>query len=122
MSFVRDDVPVVERAIQRTAFVTLCRNRGWLVGPTVHQQREGLWAWSLVLRKLQAERCALVAVDSIDRIASTEVGRVAVLALLDRENVRLVAIRDGIDTADTDGRALVQDLISAPGPRPLIRQ
>ncbi|WP_035743222.1 recombinase family protein [Parafrankia elaeagni] len=122
LSFVRDDVCVIERAVQRTVFVTVCRWRGWEIGPTVHQEREGLWAWSVVLRRLRDERCGLVVVDSIDRMASTDVGRVAVLALLRREDVRLVVVRDDIDTATPDGCRLVDDLITMPGPRPLIMQ
>ncbi|WP_235497639.1 recombinase family protein [Frankia sp. R43] len=120
MSFVRDDVSALDRMIQRSVFLWSCRTRGWEAGPTEHQQREGLWAWSRVLRQINGGGCQVVIVDTVDRLASSDVGRNAVLALLRREGVRLVAERDGVDTGDAVGRALVDDLISPPGPRPFV--
>lgn len=59
----------------------------------------------------------MVVVDTMDRLADTEPGRLAALEMLRRAGVRLLVARDGTDTADPVGAGLVASLLTrvAPG-------
>ncbi len=111
LTFVRDDVDAAERAAQRAVCAEVCAARGWSVGPVIYQGRDGLRGWWTALRLVHAG-CDVVVVDSLDRLGSTEDARMSVLALLVRRNLRIVAARDGVDTGDPVGRALVESLIA----------
>ncbi len=118
VSVVRDDVTAEVQAAQRAVFLAACKSRGWQMGATDHQPWGGSGAWATSLRRLRVKGGeGLVVVDAIDRLADTEVARVAVLALLRRRGVRLLAALDSIDTGDPIGYRLVTDLLTAPASR-----
>ncbi|CAO5247175.1 recombinase family protein [Frankia sp. AgKG'84/4] len=114
-SVVRADVTMEGQAVQRAAFLAACKARGWEAGPTERLRAGGgPGACAAVPAWLRSRAAGVVVVDALDRLADTEVARVAVLALLRRRGVRLLAVADGIDTGDPIGFALVTDLITAP--------
>jgi len=115
---VRDDPGAADRqadrASQARVFGAVCRSRGWQAGPIVHQRPDSVRAWAVTLGRVRSSGCQVVVVDGVDRLADTDSGRMAVLALLRRQEVRLLAVDDGIDTNDEDGYRLVTDMITAP--------
>ncbi len=114
-SVVRADVTAVGAAVQRAAFLAACKAQRWEAGSTVRLGAGGgPGAWATVPAWLRSHGAGVAVVDSIDRLADTEAGRVAVLALLRRRGVRLLAVADGIDTGDSIGYDLVTDVITAP--------
>jgi hypothetical protein len=98
---------------QRAVFLAACARRGWQAGGSVGQIGGGLRAWSSVVRLVQSGSHDVVVVESFDRLGATEVDRVRVLWMLRRAGVRLLLVRDEIDTGDPIGLALVDSLISA---------
>jgi hypothetical protein len=98
---------------QQAVFTRACAARGWSAGGSVGQIGGGLRAWSTVVRMVQAGRYDVVIVDRWERLASTEVDRLRVLWMLRRAGVRLLIAKDGIDTGERIGLALVDSLISA---------
>ncbi len=92
-------------------FTAACAARGWQAGGAVRQMGPGLAGWAAVVRLVGSGAYDLVVVDTIDRLASTEVGRMAVLAMLRRCGVRLLVAGDGVDTGDAVGAALVGSLL-----------
>jgi nucleoside-diphosphate-sugar epimerase len=80
----------------------------------------GFAGWAAVVRLLRSGAYNVVVVDSIDRLAAGEAGRMAVLALLRRSGVRLLAVRDCIDTGDAIGADLVGSLLDGGDRRALI--
>ncbi len=109
--FIRDDVDFAERTAQREVCAEACTARGWSTGPVIYQGKDGLRGWTAALRLVHAG-CDVVIVDSLDRLGPNNDARLSVLALLLRRNLRIVAARDGIDTGDPVGRALVESLIA----------
>jgi hypothetical protein len=99
--------------VQQAVFTAACAARGWSAGGSVGQIGGGLRAWSSVVRMVAAGRYDVVVVDSWERLASTEVGRLRVLWMLRRAGVRLLIAKDGIDTGTSIGLALVDSLLSA---------
>jgi len=98
---------------QHAAFTAACAARGWSAGGSVGQIGGGLRAWQSVIRLVQRGRYDVVVVDTWDRLSATEAGKVHVLRMLRRAGVRLLIDREGIDTGDPIGLALVDSLISA---------
>jgi len=113
LSFTRYPVGAAgELAGQRAVFAAACAARGWILGGSVCQIGGGLRAWWAVLRLVRSGGYGVVVVGTFDRIAVTETGRTAVLAMLRRAGVRLLIARDGIDTGDGVGAALVGSLLA----------
>ncbi|MDT3440982.1 recombinase family protein [Pseudofrankia sp. BMG5.37] len=113
LSFTRRAVGAPDVADQQVVFQAACAARGWTAGGSVCQLGGGLAAWAAVLRMVRTGGYDVVVVDSIDRIAAMDAGRSAVLGMLRREGVRLLAAHDGIDTGDPIGADLVGSLVGA---------
>ncbi|ORT47423.1 recombinase family protein [Frankia sp. KB5] len=111
LSFTRHTGPG-DSAEQREVFTSACVARGWTTGGAVREFGSGLRAWWAALRLVRAGRYDVVVVDSIDRLAETEAGRLATLEMLRCAGVRLLVARDGTDTADPVGRELVASLLA----------
>ncbi|ORT50600.1 hypothetical protein E0F15_08825 [Frankia sp. B2] len=112
LNFVRQDVSVTERDDQRAVFAAACSARAWQAGGTVYQTADRLHEWAAVVRLVHSGAYDLVVVDTIDRLATTEAGRMAVLGMLRRTGIRVLAVRDGVDTGDPVGCALVDSLFT----------
>ncbi|ABD11328.1 hypothetical protein Francci3_1953 [Frankia casuarinae] len=80
-------------------------------GPGVRSARSGPHAWSAVVRLVGSGAYGVVVVDTLERLAATETGRMAVLGLLRRTGVRLLVAREPLDTGDAIGRALADSLL-----------
>ncbi|ETA00140.1 hypothetical protein CcI6DRAFT_04425 [Frankia sp. CcI6] len=104
LNFVRQDVSVTERDDQRAVFAAACSARAWQAGGTVYQTADRLHEWAAVVR--------LVHSGAYDRLATTEAGRMAVLGMLRRTGIRVLAVCDGVDTGDPVGCALVDSLFT----------
>ncbi|ONH49983.1 hypothetical protein CcI49_38000 [Frankia sp. CcI49] len=111
LSFTRHIGPG-DSAEQRDVFTSACEARGWAAGGAVREFGSGLRAWWAALRLVRAGRYDVVVVDSIDRLAETETGQLAALAMVRRAGVRLLVARDGTDTADPIGAELVASLLT----------
>jgi len=103
-----------ELPAQHAVFTAACAARGWTAGGSVGQIGDGLRAWSAVIRLVHNGTYDVVVVDTWDRLAATEAGRMRVLGMLRDAGVRLLIARDGIDTADWIGAGLVDSLIGPP--------
>jgi len=111
LSFTRHAIGAADLPAQREIFESACAARCWTAGGSVCQMGRGLRAWSAVIRLVRSGAYGVVVVDSIDRIASTDAGRCAVLAALRQAGVRLLAARDDIDTGEPTGADLVGSLL-----------
>ncbi|MDT3445685.1 hypothetical protein [Pseudofrankia sp. BMG5.37] len=111
LSFTRRAVGAPDLPAQQVVFQAACAARGWTEGGSVCQVGPGLDAWGTVIRLVRTAGYGVVIVDPLDRIASTDTGRSAVLDTLRRAGVRLLAAHDGIDTGDAIGAGLVASLL-----------
>lgn len=73
----------------------------------------GLRAWWAALGLVRAGRYDVVVVDSIDRLAETEAGRLAALEMLRCAGVWLLMVQEDMDTDNPDCRELVASLLAA---------
>ncbi|MCK9929628.1 recombinase family protein [Frankia sp. Mgl5] len=111
LSFTRHTGPA-DGAEQREVFAAACAARGWTAGDVVRQYGSDLRAWWAALRLVRSGRYDVVVVDTMDRLADTEPGRLAALEMLRCAGVRLLVARDGTDTADPVGAGLVASLLT----------
>ena len=112
LHFIRQDAGGYgDLADQRAVFAVACTARGWQAGGAVRQIGSGPHAWSAVVRLVGSGAYGVVVVDTVERLAATETGRMAVLGLLRRTGVRLLVAREPLDTGDAIGRALADSLL-----------
>jgi hypothetical protein len=111
LSFTRHAVGGVSALpVQRAVFAAACGARGWSAGGSVREMGPGLRGWASVIRLVRSGAYDVGVVDTLDRIAATETGQARVLAALRRAGVRLLVAREGFDTGDPIGAALVGSL------------
>jgi hypothetical protein len=118
LSFTRHAPGAADTTTQRKTFASACAARGWYTaGGAVRQYGGGFRPWAAAIVLVRRGLYDVVVVDALERIADTDDELMAVLAMLRRAGVRLLAVREGLDTGDPAGWGLVDSLLAGHGVR-----